>query len=263
MTAPLVDADPPIRVAVMASKSDTRLQYLVEDDSNRGVTYELVGGFVNDTESAAIPLLQEAGVPHEVRDLGAFYDERDAAVGDMDVREEFDAGSVEIVAEFDPDLVVLAGYLHILTAPLVDRFFPRLINAHHADLTVRNASGDPIYTGLRTAEDAIRNGEPRTYETTHLVIEAVDKGPIIARSPPFEVHRELVEDAVEAGADDVLDAYVYAHRGWMIREGGGPTLAKTIKLIADGRITFDGREISIDGTPGYYQLDDGIVTRRS
>lgn len=258
MSRPLVDVQPPIRVAVMASKSDDRLRHLLEEDANRGETYELVGAFVNVSESAAIPLLEAYDVPVSVRDIHDFYDHRDADLSDMTVREAFDVQAARAIAAYDPDLVVLSGYLHVLTTPVLDRFQPGIVNAHHGDLTVRDGSGEPLYTGLDAVKDAIRNGETDTRETTHLVTEAVDAGPLIARSRPFPVHRPLVADSL-ATDEDVLDAYVYAHRGWMVREGGGPTLAKTIELIADGRVTVDAGETYIDGEAGYYQLGDGVV----
>ncbi|MFB6155813.1 MAG: formyltransferase family protein [Haloferacaceae archaeon] len=260
---PLVDADAdrPIRVAVLASEGDARLRYLLEDDPDHGETYELVGGFVNAGESAAADLLEDHGVPVETRDIHDFYDERGAPLSDMDVRRAFDERVAETLAGYDPDLVVLSGYLHVVTAPVPDRFFPRIVNVHHGDLTVRDESGEPVYTGLNAVEDAVRAGEASTHETTHLVTEDVDRGPLVARSRPFTIHRDLVADVRERGAEDVLSAYVYAHRAWMIREGGGPTLAKTIDLVADGRVAYDPDEGAtyVDGRRGYYQLGEGVV----
>jgi hypothetical protein len=66
------------------------------------------------------------------------------------------------------------------------------------------------------------------------VTPAVDRGPPLVRSRPFPVHEDLVASALERDAADVLDAYVYAHREWMLRAGGGPTLETTLELIVDG-----------------------------
>lgn len=258
---PLVDADQPIRVAVLASKGDVRLRHLLEEDPNHGASYELVGGVVNVAESAATDVLDAHDVPVVERDIYEFYDDRSAPLGDMAVRREFDAGTAEVLAAHDPDLVVLVGYLHVVTAPILDRFFPRIVNCHHGDLTVRDEAGTPVYAGLDAVGDALAAGEPSTRETTHLVTEDVDQGPIVARSRPFAVHRELVDDALDRGADDVLSAYRYAHRQWMIREGGGPTLATTIELIADGRVAYDSTEgtVYVDGSLGFHQQGRGVV----
>lgn len=259
MGDPLVAASRPVEVAIVTSKSDTRLRYLLEDDPKRGTAYDIVCGFANYADSAAADRLEDHDVPVERRDIHEFYEERGADLANMDVRAEFDARTAEILSSYDPDLIVLSGYLHILTASVLDRFFPRIVNIHHADMTIRDESGEPVYTGLRSVEDAIRNGEPATRETTHVVTEAVDRGPLLVRSRPFDVHRELARSALDRGADDVFDAYVYAHRKWMLREGGGRTLAKTIELLADGRVTLDGGETEIDGQPGFYQLGSGVV----
>lgn len=257
----LVDADRPIRVAVLASEGDARLRYLLADDPNRGAVYELAGAVVNVAGSDAARVMESHAVPVDVCDIHEFYDERDATLEDMRVRRAFDARTAELLAGYDPDLVVLAGYLHILTDPLLDRFFPAIVNAHHADLTIRDEVGRPVYTGLRSVEDAIRAGESSTRETTHVVTEDVDKGPIVARSRPFAVHRELVDEALARGDEDAFSAYVYAHRRWMLREGGGRTLAKTIELVADGRVTYDPAtgETTVDGEPGFYQLGEGVL----
>lgn len=259
MGQPLVAAEDPIRVAVAVSTGAERLRYLLEHDSNRGDGYELVGGFANAADSPAADLLAAHDVPVRRLDIHSFCEERGAGLNDDSAREAFDRRMAEALDEFDPDLVVLCGYLHVVTAPVLDRFFPRIVNSHHADLTVRDGSGEPVYTGLESVRDALRAGEPTTRETTHVVTEAVDRGPPIARSPPFSVHRDLVESALAQDADDVFDAYAYAHRQWMIRAGGGPTLAKTIELVADGRVTYDGNEVAVDGEPGVYDLDDRAV----
>lgn len=259
--APLVDAELPIRVAVLCSESGTRLRYLLEDDPNYGETYDVVCGFANVEGSVAARLLAAEDIPVEVRDIHEFYDVRDAPLSDMDVRRAFDAETAEMLEAYTPDLVVLSGYLHVVTEPLLDRFFPRIVNAHHGDLTVRDETGAPVYVGLDAVEDATLAGEAGTRETTHLVTEEVDRGPLVARSRQFPVHRELVDDAQRHEETDVLSAYTYAHREWMIREGGGPTLAKTIELIADGVVAYDPETETtrIDGQLGYYQLGEGVV----
>lgn len=259
--APLVDAEQPIRVAVLCSENDARLSYLLDADPNYGDTYRIVCGVANVEGSAAARTLAAADVPVQERDIHAFYDERDAPLSDMDVRRAFDDRTAEFLVSHDPDLVVLSGYLHIVTEPVLDQFFPRIVNAHHGDLTVLDERGVPVYRGLDAVEDAVFAGEAATHETTHLVTEAVDRGPLVARSRQFAVHRELVDDARERGDADVLSAYVYAHRGWMVRDGGGPTLAKTIELVADGRVAYDAESgaTRIDGRSGYYQLGVGPV----
>jgi phosphoribosylglycinamide formyltransferase-1 len=254
VTSPLVSADPPLRVAILASRSVSRLRYLLEEDPTRGRTYELVAGVVSDADSEARELLEAHGVPTYTNDIEAFYAARAAEPDDLAIRAAYDRQTAAYLSNHEPDLVALSGYLHILTEPMVDRYHPRIINVHHADLTKRDAHGDPAYPGLHSVRDAVANGEPCTRETSHIVTERVDRGPLLVRSPPFETNAALVDQAISDDETDVLDAYAYAHREWMTRAAGGPTLAKTIALIANGLVRIRGQETYIDGEPDVYDL---------
>lgn len=258
MDEPLVSAAAPIRVVAVTTRGGPRLRYLLEEDPNRGTAYEIVGGVANDDDGRASETFDAHDVPVTVRDIYDFYDGRGAELQDLSVREEFDDRLAREVAAFDPDLVVLSGYLHVVTTPFLDRFFPRVLNAHHADLTVRDASGAPVYTGLEAVSDAIRAGEASTRESVHVVTEEVDTGPLVARSRPYPVNTDLVEDALARGDERTLEAYVDAHRRWMITEAGGPTLAKAIELAAEDRVAYRGGETYVDGKPGFYQLGAGV-----
>lgn len=258
MAEPLVDASSPLRVAVLTSTDGPRLRYLLEDDPDRGRTYEIVCGVVNDVDSGADQWFEREGVPVERHDIHAYYAGRDAALEDLAVRREFDRRLADAVAGHDPDVVLLVGYLHILTDAFLDRFFPRILNCHHGDLTVRDASGRPVYGGLRAVEDAITSGEAATRETVHVATETVDAGPIVARSSPFEVNRSLVDWALEHGDRATFDAYTYAHRRWTAAAGGGPAISTALELLADGRVGWDGGETTVDGVRGFYQLGDGV-----
>lgn len=260
MAEPLVEVAPPLRVAVLTSTDGPRLRYLLEEDSDRGSTYRVVCGAVNDVDCGADDRFERHGIPVERRDIHDFYDGRDADLEDLDVRREFDRRLAAAVDDHDPDVVLLVGYLHILTDAFLERFHPRILNCHHGDLTVRGASGRPVYGGLRAVEEAIRDGEVATRETVHVATEVVDAGPVVARSPPFEVNRALVDSAIERGDEATLDAYTYAHRRWTAAAGGGPVLSIALKLLADGRVTWMGGETFIDGVRGFYQMGDGVQT---
>lgn len=257
MAEPLVDAATPLRIAVLTSTDGPRLRYLLEDDENRGSTHRFVCGVVNDRESGAGDRLADHSIPVELHDIHDFYAEHGASLSALDDRRAFDERLARTVAQYEPDVVLLVGYLHVLTAPFLRRFYPRILNCHHGDLMLRDTDGDPIYTGLDAVDAAIRNGEPATRETVHVATEAVDAGPVVVRSPPFEVNRPLVAEALDSGDDETLDAYVYAHRRWMARAGGGPSLATALGLLADGRVGWDGGRTTIDGTPGYYEMGEG------
>lgn len=254
-----VDAEPPLAVAVLVSESAARLEHVLEGAEPDGA-YDVVGAVASHPEGEAIERAADYGAPTESVDIEAFYERRDAPLCDTSLREAYDERVAAALDAFDPDLVVCSGYRFVLTEPVLDRFGPGLISAHHADLTLRDEEGDVLYPGLRAVRDALRDGRARTRETAHVVTEAVDRGPPLVVSRPFEVNEALVEYAREEG-DDVFDAYAYAHREWMMRAGGGPTLAKAIELLAQGRILLcDGRAY-VDGQPGPYRMGEAPQSR--
>lgn len=250
------DADRPLRVAVLFSGGASGFRYLRRHDSNYGEAYTVVAGFTDDPICSGVDTLRDAGVPVEHADIRAFYDDRDADMGDLDVRADFDAETADILAEYTPDIVVLSGYMWILTPPMLDRF--PTINVHPADLTIVDDDGDRVYVGADPVFDAIMAGEPTTRSSVHFVTSAVDAGPLLVRSEPFEVHTELVSVLEAFGADEAIQAYVDAHQEWMKWAGDGPCLAAALELLADGRVERTGSTVRIDGEPAIYDLDTGL-----
>ena len=95
-------------------------------------------------------------------------------------REAFDADLAKLIDSYQPDLVVLAGFMRILSADLVRHFAGRMINIHPSLL--------PKYQGLHTHQRAIEAGDDEHGASVHFVTEELDGGPVIlqARVPIFE-----------------------------------------------------------------------------
>lgn len=252
MKTSVFDADRPLRMVVFFSGGASGVRYLAEHDPNYGDRYEVVGGFTDSPECAGVDYLQAADVPVVTNDIRAFYADRDAETRNMEVREEYDAETRELIARFDPDLILLSGYMWILTAPIIDTY--PTINVHPADLTIEDESGTRVYTGYDPVHDAIVAGETTTRSSVHFVTTDVDEGPLLVVSEPFDVHRDLVETLAEYDADDALHSYVDAHQEWMKWDGDGPCFAKAVELIATGRVERDGSDVYIDGETGVYDL---------
>ena len=166
------------------------------------------------------PVLEDAGVPLIHHSPRAF-----------DVRAEFDAITADMLRELDVDMVVLLGYLYILTAPMLEAFPGRILNVHDSDLTLIGSNGRRRYPGLHATRDAILAGERETRSTLHVVTADVDAGPILALSEPFAV-APLVRDALAFGALDMIRAYSYAHREWMMRRAWGPMVVAELEKLA-------------------------------
>lgn len=117
----------------------------------------------NRPAAGGLAAAQALGLPVEVVD----------STGRTD-REAYDAELAERVAAHAPDLVVLAGYMRILTAGFVERFAGRLVNIHPSLL--------PAFPGLHTHTRALQAGAKVHGATVHLVTAALDDGPIVAQS---------------------------------------------------------------------------------
>ncbi|MBR7059647.1 MAG: phosphoribosylglycinamide formyltransferase [Neisseriaceae bacterium] len=93
---------------------------------------------------------------------------------DFDSRESFDLAMIEKIDAFAPDLVVLAGFMRILTSQFCRHYQGRLLNIHPSLL--------PSFTGLHTHERAIEMGCKLAGCTVHFVTEELDNGPIVAQA---------------------------------------------------------------------------------
>jgi phosphoribosylglycinamide formyltransferase 1 len=175
------------RVAVLASGAGTNLQAILDQlHGNEGI--EVVGVASNVPEAKALERAGRAGVETKtfVRD-----DYRD--------REERDLAIAGWLSERGVDLVVLAGYMELLSAEFVRRFEHRIINVHPALL--------PSFPGLDAIGQALEHGVWMTGVTVHFVDEGVDTGPIIlqrAVAVPASRDRDLLEAAIHATEHELL-----------------------------------------------------------
>jgi folate-dependent phosphoribosylglycinamide formyltransferase PurN len=226
----------PIRVAVLCSNHAPGLLYLLNQCPDRGVTYEIVCCVTSEFTFAEEVRVERRGVPTIAHPIDDFYEQRHASIyRDMGVRSEYDDAMLQRLAPFYPDLVLLDGYLYLITRPLLRAFGPRIVNLHFSDLTLRNATGDPKFPGIRAVRDAIEAGCRETRATVHVVDEKPDAGPLIVRSWPFPVS-PLVDELRTKNASEVVKAYVYAHQQWMMRTAAGPLMAAALRLIASGAV---------------------------
>ena len=122
----------------------------------------------NRPEAAGLRIAQDAGIATAVVDH-TLYESREA----------FDQVLAEKVAQFKPDVIVLAGFMRILTPHFVNRFRGQLINIHPSLL--------PKYRGLNTHQRALDAGEHESGATVHFVTPGLDEGPGILQTPvPIE-----------------------------------------------------------------------------
>jgi phosphoribosylglycinamide formyltransferase-1 len=229
----------PLRVAVLCSHRAPGLLHLLNADPDRGRTFDVVCCVTSESTFAEEVRVERRGVPTRSHGIRAFYDARQARLGAApDTRAAFDADTARLLKPFSPDLVVLAGYLYLLSEPMLSAFRHRILNLHFADLTLRTPGGEPGFPGIRAVRDAIAAGCAETRATVHLVDAGVDAGAPLVRSWPFPVS-PMVEEAQSWTATDLLRAYTFAHEQWMMRACAGPLWSAALQLVAGRRVDLD------------------------
>jgi phosphoribosylglycinamide formyltransferase 1 len=238
----------PLRVAVLCSHRAPGLLYLLNQSPERGSAYEIVCCVTSEETFAEEVRVERRGIPTRAHPIARFYATHGGGNrADLTVRRAYDRETLRIVEPYLPDLILLDGYLFLVTAPILERFRNRVVNLHFADLTLRTESGAPRFPGLRAVRTAIRAGARETRATVHLVDDMPDAGPPIIRSWPFAVS-PLVDDLRSLAADDVMRAYAFAHEQWMMRTVSGPLIASALRLVASGAADLD--EMAVAPDPG-------------
>jgi phosphoribosylglycinamide formyltransferase-1 len=184
-----------MNVGVLASGAGTNLQAILDRLHDRhGIRVVAVGS--DQPGAVALARAASVGVPAGVFPLGADRAERDAALA-------------AFLEEHGAELVVLAGYMALLTPGFLARFPGRVINVHPALL--------PAFPGLRAVEQALAYGVKVFGVTVHFVDEGVDTGPIIAQRAielPDATTATTVREALRPIEHDLLcDAVAQIARG--------------------------------------------------
>jgi len=172
------EGEHPARVVVLASGGGSNLQALLQDQSG----YRIVLVVTDRPDAGARRHAEEAGVPAVCLPLRA---PRDAAA-----RADWEQRVMAIVAVHTPDLVVMAGWMRVMSEAFVNHFAGRIINQHPALLpdddsptyTLADGRTVPAIRGAHAVRDALRLGLPVTGCTIHRVKAAVDVGQALART---------------------------------------------------------------------------------
>ena len=206
----------PKRIAVLVSGGGTNLQALI-DAQTRG---ELGGGelcavIASKPGVFALERAEQAGIPGYV-----------VARKDYPSSQAFTAALVDELRELNIDLVVLAGFMVILTGEMVNAFPNAILNVHPA--LIPSFSVEGCY-GLHVHEKALEYGVKVTGATVHFVSEECDGGPIVLQKAV----------AVEEGdTPEVLQRRVMEQAEWVI-------LPQAVALFCQDRLRVDGRTVHI------------------
>jgi phosphoribosylglycinamide formyltransferase-1 len=171
-------------IGVLVSGNGTNLQALID----QGLPIAAVAANRND--AFALERARAAGIPVATFSLDCHA-----------TREERDLMMATWLEEHDVELVVLAGYMHLLTKPFLARFPGRIVNVHPSLL--------PQFPGMRAIDDALAAGVETTGVTVHLVDEGLDTGPVLAQEPVPLEPRDTLEERIHAVEHRLLPATVH------------------------------------------------------
>jgi len=160
-------------IGVLVSGFGSNLQALID----AGLPITAVGS--NRKDAYALNRARDAGIPTATFALDCH-----------ESREERDLVMATWLEEHGVELVVLAGYMHLLTRPFLGRFPGRIVNVHPSLL--------PAFPGAHPIEDALAAGVETTGVTVHLVDDGIDTGPILVQEQVPVEPRETLEDRLHA-----------------------------------------------------------------
>lgn len=151
------------RIVVLISGSGSNLQAIIDACQQGDIAAEVVAVLANKADAYGLERAARAGIAAEVLSHHQYPQ-----------RADYDQALAERVAAYQPDLVVLAGFMRILTPVFVDAFAGRLLNIHPSLL--------PKYKGLNTHQRALDAGDTEHGVSVHFVTAELDGGPVIAQA---------------------------------------------------------------------------------
>jgi phosphoribosylglycinamide formyltransferase-1 len=199
------------RIAVLISGGGSNLQALIDSTQHAGAAAEIRLVISNRADAGGLERARRAGIPALVIDHRAHAD-----------RASFDAAIDRALTAADIELVCLAGFMRLLTPPMVERWRDRMLNIHPSLL--------PSFRGLHTHERALAAGVRIHGCTVHLVRPDLDEGPILIQG----LAPVLQGDTPEILAARVLEL---EHRCY----------PRALELFASGRAQVIGERIEVDG----------------
>lgn len=151
------------RIVVLLSGSGTNLQALIDAQTQQQLGGEIVAVISNRPGVKGLERAAKAGIATATLDHKAFAE-----------RAEFDAALLQLIDKYQPELVVLAGFMRILTAEFTQHYHGRMLNIHPSLL--------PKYQGLHTHQRAIDAGDNHHGVTVHFVTAELDGGPAVIQA---------------------------------------------------------------------------------
>lgn len=203
----------PLPIVVLISGSGSNLQAIIDACASGQINAEIKAVISNKADAFGLKRAQRADIPTHVLDHKLFGN-----------RQSFDSALKKLIDGYQPELVVLAGFMRILTAEFVNHYLGRMLNIHPSLL--------PNFQGLNTHKRAIEANAKQHGVSVHFVTPELDGGPVINRA---------IIDVDSADTPESL--------GKRILEEEHKIYPEAIGWFADGRLQLDANQAMLDGTP--------------
>jgi len=197
-----------LRIGVLASGRGSNLQAIIDAIEAGRLQAQIVLVLSNKQDAVA----RERARKHGLTDI--FLDPKPFA-GQPDSREAYDRALLDVLRKHDVELVLLAGYMKIVTSVLVKAYENRMMNIHPSLL--------PSFPGLDVQKKALDHGVKLSGCTVHFVTEGVDEGPIIIQA---------AVPVLEGDTPETEEHKIYP---------------KAVQLYAEGKLKVDGRVVRVSG----------------
>lgn len=199
----------PVMLAVLVSGNGTNLQAVIDRIEAREINARIACVVSDRQDAFALKRAEQHGIPTIIHEIGAYASRR-----------AYDIALVEILRNHDVQLVLLAGFMRILTDVMVDAFPHAIMNIHPALL--------PAFPGLHAQQQALEYGVRYTGCTVHFVDIGTDTGPIILQA------------VVPVEADDTEETLAAR-----IQKEEHRIYPEAVRLFCAGKISVNGRRVRI------------------
>ena len=200
-------------VVVLISGSGSNLQALIDQSLQGDLPIDIKAVISNKASAYGLERARKAQIPTHALDHKQF-----------DSREAFDEAMAEVIDTYQPKLVVLAGFMRILSAPFTQRYEGRMLNIHPSLL--------PKYKGLDTHKRALEAGDTEHGVSVHFVSSELDAGAVVIQAA---TDIELGDDQDSlAQKVHTLEHIIYP---------------LSVKWFSTGRLTFEHGRANLDGQP--------------
>lgn len=203
----------PCRIVVLISGNGSNLQAIIDAIDAKQISAEVVAVVSNKADAFGLQRARSANIPTQVLSYTDFND-----------RQKYDQALMACIDQYQPQLIVLAGFMRILTDRFVNHYLGRMLNIHPSLL--------PKYKGLNTHQRVLETGDKEHGATVHFVTPELDSGPIVLQ-----------------GKIPVLATDTEQQLAQRIHEIEHEIYPQAVKWFAEGRLKLSNNKVLLDRHP--------------